>query len=250
MDKHCNFEVIAIMAITFTMLLFANLGLASDEFHAPFENALQGNVHNGKVNYRAIKENPNFQIYIESLKDKPTFENKDQELAYWINAYNALVIKGILEGGSPSTFFGRQSFFKGDTYELAGMRINLNDLERKVIIPLGEPRIHFAINCASSSCPKLQPTVFKADVLDQQLTDATNAFINDTMRNYFDRATKIAHISKIFDWFKEDFVKHSGSVLKYIAQYVKDEKIAKDLRDGNYKIRYLKYDWNLNGKNP
>ena len=118
----------------------------------------------------------------------------------------------------------------------------MNDLERKVIIPLGEPRIHFAINCASSSCPKLQPTVFKADVLDQQLTDAANAFINDTMRNYFDRATKIAHISKIFDWFKEDFVKHSGSVLKYIAQYVKDEKIAKDLRDGNYKIRYLKYD--------
>ena len=250
MEKQYNFEVIAIMAITFNMLLFVNLGIASDEFHAPFENALRGNVHNGKVDYQAIKENSNFHAYIESLKNKPSFESENQELAYWINAYNALVIKGILEGGSPSTFFSRQSFFKGDKYELAGMRINLNDLERKVIIPIGEPRIHFAINCASSSCPKLQPTVFKANVLDQQLNDATYAFINDTMRNYFDTATKTAYISKIFDWFEEDFVKHSGSVMQYIAQYVKDEKIAKDLRSGDYKIRYLKYDWNLNGTKP
>ena len=76
MEKHCNFEVIAIMAITFAMLLFANLGLASNELHTPFNDALNGNVHNGKVNYKAIEENPNFQIYIESLKDKPTLKTK------------------------------------------------------------------------------------------------------------------------------------------------------------------------------
>ncbi len=250
MQKHNNFGVIVIMAFTFALLIYANLGWANTDFYKPFNDALIGNVHNGNVNYKAIKANPNFQVFIDSLKDKPKFDNKDQELTYWINAYNALVIKGILDGGSPSTFFSRQSFFKGDTYELAGMQINLNDLEHKVIIPIGEPRIHFAINCASSSCPKLKPTVFEAQALDQQLADATYAFINDAMRNNFDSDTKTAHISKIFDWFEEDFVKHSGSVQKYLAQYVTDDSVANDLRAENYKIKYLKYDWSLNGTKP
>ncbi len=250
MQKHYNFGIIVIMLITFALLLFANFGWANTEFNKPFNDALKGNVRNGEVNYKAIKDNPSFQIYIESLKNEPTFENKIQEVAYWINAYNALVIKGILEGGSPSNFFSRQRFFKNDKYELAGKHISLNDLEHKVIIPLDEPRIHFAINCASSSCPKLRPSVFNADMLDKQLTDAAYAFINDTMRNYFDPATKIAYISKIFDWFERDFVKHSGSVEEYIAQYINDKTIAEDLRAGNYKIKYLKYDWTLNGTKP
>ena len=250
MQKHYNVEVIVIMLITFTLLLFTNIGWANTDFYKPFNDVLNGNVDNGKVNYKAIKANPNFQVFINSLKDKPNFDNENQELTYWINAYNALVIKGILDGGSPSTFFGRQRFFKSDKYQLAGMQINLNDLERKVIIPIGEPRIHFAINCASSSCPKLKPTVFNAQELDQQLTDAAYAFINDTTRNNFDQTTKTAHISKIFDWFEEDFVKHSGSVEKYIAQYVEDQTIAEDLRSGSYKIKYLKYDWSLNGTKP
>ena len=250
MKKYSNTETIFIMLFTFVLLTSANLGWANTSFYKPFNDVLNGNVNDGEVNYKAIKENPNFEVFINSLKEKPNLDNKDQELTYWINAYNALVIKGILDGGSPSNIFGRQRFFKGDKYELAGMHINLNDLERKVIIPIGEPRIHFAINCASSSCPKLRPSVFEAENLDQQLEEATYAFINDTTRNSFDSSTKTAHISKIFDWFAQDFEQHSGSVLEYIAQYVKDESIAKELRAGKYKIKYLKYDWSLNGTKP
>ena len=230
--------------------MVANTLYANDELHQPFNDVLSKSVNNGKVNYKSIKENQNFNQYIESLKSKPEFENKDQELAYWINAYNALVIKGILNGGSPKSLFSRKRFFKNDKYQLAGMTINLYNLERKVIIPIGEPRIHFAINCASASCPKLLPTVFNADSLDRQLTQAAKDFINDTMRNHFDPAMKIASISKIFDWFEKDFVKHSGSVEKYLAQYVYDETIADDLRAGKYKIKYLHYDWSLNGTKP
>jgi len=230
--------------------MVANTLYANNEIHQPFNDVLSTSVMNGKVDYKAIKNNPKFSTYIESIKAKPSFANQSDELAYWINSYNALVIKGILDGGSPSTFFGRKSFFKGDDYELAGMSINLNDLERKVIIPIGEPRIHFAINCASSSCPKLIPEVYNAEILDQQLTQAAKDFINDTMRNHFDPDMKIASISKIFDWFEEDFIKHSGSVQKYLAQYVLDERIANDLRTGKYKIKYLHYDWSLNGIKP
>ncbi len=254
MNKPAHVELIFITTITFMLLLFTNLGLANSDansnLHTAFNNVLEGNVHKGRVNYAAIKSHPEFKPYIESLKAKPSFNNQNDELTYWINAYNALVIKGILDGGSPSTFFGRKSFFKGDEYQLAGMSINLNDLERKIIIPIGEPRIHFAINCASSSCPKLRPQVFTANELESQLEHAANDFINDTMRNYFDAKMKVAHISKIFDWFEEDFVKHSGSVQKYLSQYVNDADIAKQLRNEEYKIKYLKYDWSLNGTKP
>lgn len=230
--------------------MVANTLYANDELHQPFNDALNTSVNHGKVDYKAIKDNPQFSTYIESLKNKPAFTNQNEELAYWINSYNALVIQGILNGGSPSTFFGRNRFFKKDKYQLAGKETNLNDLEREIIIPFDEPRIHFAINCASSSCPKLTPEVYNAEALDQQLDQAAKAFINDTMRNHFDPTLKIASISKIFDWFEDDFVKHSGSVEKYIAQYVNNESIAKDLSEGNYKIKYLKYDWSLNGTKP
>ncbi len=237
------------LLIIIASLATTNL-LANNDFHQPFNQILNEVVVDGEVNYPAIKDNPNFAKYIESLKAKPTFTNQSEELAFWINGYNALVIQGILNGGSPSSFFGRNRFFKKDIYTIADQKINLNDLEREVIIPIGEPRIHFAINCASSSCPKLLPEVFNAENLDQQLTQAARDFINDPTRNKFDATTKTASISKIFDWFEDDFVKHSGSVRQYIAQYVQDEKIAKDLRAGAYKIKYLKYDWSLNGTKP
>jgi len=240
-------------AKTFLLLatfLLASTVYADDAFHQPFGDVLSEAVVDGQVNYKAIKDNPKFSSYVESLKAEKTFANQNEELAYWINSYNALVIQGILNGGSPSTFFGRNGFFKGDKYLLAGKEINLNDLERKVIIPIGEPRIHFAINCASSSCPKLLKEVYSEELLDQQLTQVANDFINDTTRNSFDSSKKVASISKIFSWFKKDFIDHSGSVQKYLAQYVADEEVANGLRNEEYKIKYLKYDWSLNGTAP
>ncbi|QMU62317.1 MAG: DUF547 domain-containing protein [Gammaproteobacteria bacterium] len=230
--------------------LVANTIHASDDLHQPFTDVLSESVTNGQVNYKTINENPKFASYLETLKEKATFENQDEELAYWINAYNALVIQGILNGGSPSSFFSRMRFFKKDKYQVNGLSISLFEIEHEVILPLGEPRIHFAINCASSSCPKLTTQAYSAENLDEELTQAAKYFINDTMRNHFDKAMNIASISKIFDWFKSDFTNHSGTVEKYIAQYVNDENVAKDLSEGNYKTKYLKYDWSLNGTGP
>ena len=91
--------------------LVANTIHASDDLHQPFTEVLSESVVNGQVNYKAINENPKFASYIETLKEKATFKNQDEELAYWINAYNALVIQGILNGGSPSSLLGRVRFF-------------------------------------------------------------------------------------------------------------------------------------------
>ena len=129
--------------------------------------------------------------------------------------------------------------------------VNLWSIERDILIPrFREPRIHFAIVCASQSCPKLRSFAFVPDQLEQQLNDSARRFINDPTRNRFDRENKVAYLSMIFDWFAEDFEGHSGSVLKYIAQFVNDPTLAHELQNETYTIDHLEYNWNLNGTPP
>ena len=232
------------------LLAFCFIGSNSyaDSDHRFFDSIVKNHVSNGVVDYPAIAEESSFNRYLDELAEPLAATSRDEQLAFWINGYNALAIRGILDGRSPSTFFGRVGYFKNAKYTIGGRTINLYDLERKVIIPFKEPRIHFAINCASASCPKLVSHVYTADQLDRQLETATRNFINDPTRNRFDRKNKVAHLSKIFDWFKKDFKQHSGSVQKYVAQFVNDPALAKELSNGEFRIKFLKYDWSLNGK--
>ena len=134
-------------------------------------------------------------------------------MALWINAYNAYAIKGILDGYSPGTWVGRYRYFIGRTYRVGGASINLYDLEREILIArFHEPRMHFAIVCASASCPKLQSWAYDRTQLEPQLELAARGFINDSSRNRFDRENRVAYLSKIFDWFADDFSSQAGSV--------------------------------------
>ena len=129
--------------------------------------------------------------------------------------------------------------------------ITLYDLERQVLIrQFHEPLIHFAIVCASASCPRLQPWAYQPQELDRQLDQVARAFINDPTRNQFDRKRKVASLSKIFDWFAEDFVAAAGSTLAYVARYIRDPELARDLVESDYRIEFLEYDWSLNGIPP
>lgn len=216
----------------------------------PFDKILRTYVVDGRVNYSGIAMDPAFFNYVKSLEAAPRLTTRELKLVYWINAYNALAIKGIIDGKSPASLFGRYRYFRSTTYKVGGRQINLYDLEREILIPLGEPRIHFAIVCASASCPKLLSHAYTPNKLAQQLDSNTRDFINDPSRNRFDRKRKIAYLSKIFDWFEDDFEKHSGTVQRYLAHYVDDPELAKQLESDSYKIEYLKYDWSLNGSAP
>lgn len=219
--------------------------------HIDFDAILKASVDNGVVDYPRIAADPRFAPYVESLAAPlPAGTSRDEQLAFYINAYNALAIKGILAGQSPSSLLGRYKYFKGTDYDVGGQRMNLFDLEREVIIPYGEPRIHFAIVCASASCPPLRAEAYTADKLEVQLEDQARKFLADTSKNYFEPEKRTARLSKIFDWYPEDFAGHSGSVQEYVAQYVPDTEIAAALRARAYKLRYLKYDWSLNGIEP
>jgi len=115
---------------------------------------------------------------------------------------------------------------------VGGEALNLNNLEKNILIPdFREPRIHFAIVCASQSCPKLRSWAYTAEQLEEQLNDSARRFINDPTRNRFDQEQKVAYLSKIFDWFTEDFVARSGSLTNYVSQVLKNlRKVATNER--------------------
>lgn len=221
--------------------------------HRDFEAVLGAHVEDGQVDYPGIVGDPRFDAYLDQLNrvNPNDLTTREDRLAFWINAYNAFAIKGIVDGYSPSTTFGRYRYFIGREYAIGGREINLYDLERKLLIPdFREPRIHFAIVCASRSCPKLDSTAYVTEALEQRLDESAKRFINDPSKNRFDRERKVAYLSKIFDWFEEDFVAHSGSLLDYVGRYLEDQELAQDLRDSSYTVEFLEYDWHLNGIPP
>lgn len=228
--------------------------IAPSEFsHALFEQVLEAHVQDGVVDYPAIQTDGRFTAYLAQVERvaPDTLGTRHERLAFWINAYNAFAMKGIVDQSSPANVIGRYRYFIGRTYRVGGATINLYDLERQVLIKqFQEPLIHFAIVCASASCPKLPPWAYQPNQLDRQLDVAARAFINDPTRNRFDRKQRIASVSKIFDWFEEDFVRAAGSILAYVARYVDDPALAKELAQPGYRIEFLDYDWRLNGIPP
>ena len=224
-----------------------------DFSHQIFHDVLRAHAERGVVDYPAIAADPGFEGYLQQLDriDPSSFPTRQDRLVFWINAYNAFAIKGILDGYSPLTLFGRYRYFIGRAYRVGGQSVTLYDLEREVLIPeFREPRIHFAIVCASSSCPRLQSWAYAADKLEEQLEQSAREFINDPTRNRFDRERKIAHLSMIFKWFEQDFVAQSGSLLNYVKDYVADPDLARELESTRYTVQFLEYDWRLNGPPP
>ena len=143
--------------------------------HKIFDELLQTHVSDGVVDYPAIRTDARFAMYLSQLDrlDPNAFMTRNEQLAFWINAYNAFAIKGILDGYSPMTYWGRYRYFIGKDYRIGGETINLYDLERQVLIKqFREPLMHFAIVCASMSCPKIQPWTYEPNRLDVQLDRA------------------------------------------------------------------------------
>jgi hypothetical protein len=238
--------------MTRTILLLLLLASASPSQAsldlAAWDQLLEDAVAEGRVDYRQWRDNPRFDALVEQIADADVSGmNREEALVFYINAYNILAARGILDGSSPSSLLGRYTYFKRDKYTVAGAKINLHALEHELIRPLGEARIHFAIVCASASCPVLRNEAYTLEKLEQQLNDATRTFINDPGRNRFDATDEEARISRIFDWFEEDFDADAGSLQRYLARYVQDQDVAELLSAEKMKVKFLKYEWNLNG---
>ena len=220
--------------------------------HRLWQELLSVDVRDGVVDYPAIRRQGRLPPYVALLnRVDPGGLSAEDRLAFWINAYNAFAVTGILDGYSPDTLFGRYRYFIAREYSIGGQPVNLYNLEREILIAqFHEPRVHFAIVCASASCPKLQSWAYEGQPLDEQLNRVTSEFVNDPLRNRFDRSRKVASLSMIFKWFAKDFEARSGAILSFVAGYVQDPSLKQDLLAGDYTVEFLEYDWSLNGLPP
>jgi hypothetical protein len=204
----------------------------------------------GKVDYQGfIKDSLSLNAYLMVLEENAPNNNwtENEQKAYWINAYNAYTIQLIIR------YYPLRSIkdignsiqvpFVNTPWDLKFIRIgnhtyDLNNIEHDILREnFDDPRIHFAIVCASRSCPKLLDAAYEAAKLHQQLDQQTRVFLKDESRNKI--SNDEASVSKIFDWFEDDFTR-KGSLINFLNQYSEvriDEKA---------KISYLPYDWGLN----
>ena len=217
---------------------------------APFDALLRANVKAGVVNYPGFQDNAAFRKYVDDLGKPAKLDGKAETLAYYINAYNALAIEGILEGLSPSSLLGRARYFKFKEWPLNGRTITLYDLEHKILRPLGEPRIHFAIICASKSCPFLRSEAYTAGQTRRAARRAGAAIRQRSVSQPLRQSEPHRQPLRNLQVVRRGFPRAGGSTQKYIARYVADADVAQGLGGDAYKVEWIDYDWNLNGTPP
>jgi hypothetical protein len=200
---------------------------------------------NGKVDYQKLKESVLLISEIEKITS-----SKEKNLTYWLNVYNLLVIKGVLEKlkndphwSGTKSFLSRLNFFALKKFKIDGKKLSLYQIENKIIRKeFKEPRIHFALNCASTSCPILPNTLFQDDTIDVVLDNLTKDFINNESNVKFNLSENSVTLNPIFKWYKNDF--DSLGILAFLKKY--HWNFPKSLE--NPKILFSKYDWSLNSQ--
>jgi hypothetical protein len=246
--------------------------LAFDQNHAAWDALLKRHVlvaQNGsssRVDYAGFYADQRaFQTYLDGLSSVAEAEyrgwTRAQQLAFLINAYNAFTVKLVLTRYPDLTSIKDLGSFlkspwKKAFFMLLGAERSLDEVEQGLIRAPGafdEPRIHFAVNCASIGCPMLRDGAYVAERLDAQLEDGVRRFLGDRSRNRYDPVSGELKVSRIFDWYKADFESGNrgiSSVAQFLARYadsLADGASARAIvRQGQVKIRYLDYDWMLN----
>lgn len=204
--------------------------------------ARRAGVNVNLVNYAELRENKPFLVLADDLaKMELRFANKMEKMAFYINAYNYFAIKIVLDKFPEKSIrdIGNvvQPVWKRTVGKIAGKDVSLDSIEHKVLRSMGEPRIHFAIVCASLSCPNLRRELYTAEKLEYQLEDQARGFINDDTKGAVERDGKL-YLSKIFSWFGDDFEK-DGGVLPFVRRY-------RQGLDSYDKFKTMDYHWELN----
>lgn len=242
-----------ILATCLLLLAVTNTALAESSRDAPYAALLTAYVHDGVVDYAGLKtREKDLDAYLDVLAAvDPSTLNRQEQFAYYINVYNAWTIKLILEHypgirsiKEAGSFF--RSPWKRDFVRLQGKTVSLDDVEQGILRPqFHDPRVHFAINCASKSCPPLRGAPYVGESLDASLDAAARAFVNNPANTFF-KDGKL-HVSRIFAWYGEDFG-GPKSVWGFIRHYADPELAARMEAAEDHDLDYLPYDWSLNGQ--
>jgi hypothetical protein len=232
-----------------SVLLFTSVFAQKAPSHQQWDNVLKNYVNNsGMVNYKALQKKPGeLKTYLKTLSNNAPQDtwSSDEQKAYWINAYNAFTVALILKHYPVKSIKDiAGSIYKINTpwdikfITIGGNKYDLNNIEHGILRKkFDDPRIHFALVCASISCPRLRNEAYTAANLNAQLEDAGRGFLNDRSKNKI--SAEKAELSKYFSWYKGDFT-NKGSLAQFINKY------SKIKMSDRTKISHVNYNWNLN----
>ncbi|MAX23445.1 MAG: hypothetical protein CMJ19_02985 [Phycisphaeraceae bacterium] len=236
-----RYALIAMCLLSLTGSLFAQ----STSRHAAFDKLLNKYVQKGLVAYVPLRDEalPQLNSYLDAMAQLDIASlSRNEQLAAYINIYNATMLKAVCDRYVPGYSPSKDEFkvFKDPLVRLKSGTVSLNDLENKIIRPtFKDPRIHVALVCGAISCPPLIDSAYTAATLDRTLeTNLKRWLTNDPTRNRINADRRTVYLSKIFEWYAEDFG-GSANVLKYVDMHHPD-------RLKGYAVRYLEYDWTLN----
>ncbi len=271
------------MRVLFTapFLLGVLLGGPGDDLYLDWAAVLENRVRGEEVDYRGLQgSRKSLDRFVERLgsisRASYSAWTREERIAFWINAYNALALRIVIDHYPIRSRFIRSLVYPANSiqqipgvwdeirFPVMGRRLSLNQIEHEILrAEFSEPRIHFALVCASRGCPPLRNRPYRGDGLEQALEEQSAIFLSRPRNLTIDRKQGVLHLSSIFKWFGEDFEtpgqarKARGErqrsrkdpieqgVLDYLIDYVSPED-RNFLLEGRYRVRYIDYDWRLN----
>jgi Protein of unknown function, DUF547 len=225
---------------------FASKAAPIDDFFLKSDTFFKTFVINNKVDYASLKYNSDLLNETLTIAQTINLENQDAKIfkAFWINSYNLIVIKGIVDKYPVKSALDLKGFFDRNTFRVANQDMTLKQIENFVLkSTFKDPFINFVLVCAANGCPPLLNEAYKPETLDRQLLERTKLSLNNPDYVKVNDVTKTVEVSQIFEWYKEDFIDKERKILDFINKF-RDQKI-----DETYMVGYYKYDWTLNKLN-
>ncbi len=237
--------------------------------HSGFTAVLEERRHGSLVDYEGLEQHPEqLESYLAELSavtpEELVAASREAQLALWINAYNACALKLVIDhypirgAGFPASLVRSLKGVPGnsirqiaDTWsrefcDVAGKERSLDEIEHEILRPMGEPRIHFAVNCASRSCPVLAPEAYTAEALDEQLDAAVLRLVGDAEHYSLERGERATlRLNKVLDWYEDDFGGKEG-VVAFLLPYLPVDDREYIAGHGPAEVKYFDYDWTLN----
>lgn len=230
------------LILTLLMFNFSNAQGLSD-FFANTAVFLKQHVDHHKVAYRVIQKNKTeLEILIQQIATTDlTSENEESKKAFFINAYNLIMIKSIVEKYPVKSPLDISGVFDKNQHVIAGVKLTLNDVENKMLrAKYNDARIHFVLVCGANGCPPITNFAYVPEKLENQLNEQTKAAINNPSFIKINTSSKKISVSQIFEWYKDDFITKNSSLITFLNAYLLSPI------DEKYNLSYYNYDWSLN----
>ncbi|MEM1414366.1 MAG: DUF547 domain-containing protein [Myxococcota bacterium] len=212
---------------------------------APWDAVLQAHGHRGGVDYGALKADEEAMANLDRFLASVATMSESEGLASWLNAYNATVVKAVVDRYPMRSVMDTPGFFDRVPHRIAGRMRTLDAVENQLIRPrFQDARVHFALNCAAFSCPALSSRAFRAGSLDRTLDRLAARAVRSNMHVRVSEGR--VQVSKIFEWFAEDFTRGGQTVLGWIRSHDDGGRLADVPADAE--LSYRRYDWRLNDR--